>query len=147
MKMGGSIIVALVVVVVIWLAVRLRARSRNAPSAISHPSPAEAYLGLRNLALQGPQANFKKTQASTEPFAVLMDWGISRGTVTVAAFADGTASVYLSSGGGSIGAVARLTSLSGTRPRACLKSHANCSQGCSLQPRIPCLREGKSSSM
>ncbi|HYL15649.1 MAG TPA: hypothetical protein VEV41_21625 [Terriglobales bacterium] len=39
----------------------------------------------------------------TEPYAVLMDWGIDAGTATVAAFADGTASVYLSSGGGFLG--------------------------------------------
>lgn len=32
-----------------------------------------------------------------------MDWGIPAGTATVAAFADGTASVYLSSGGGFLG--------------------------------------------
>ena len=32
-----------------------------------------------------------------------MDWGVSSGTATVVAVADGTVSVYLSSGGGSIG--------------------------------------------
>lgn len=32
-----------------------------------------------------------------------MDWGIPAGTATVAAFADGTASVYLNSGGGFLG--------------------------------------------
>lgn len=34
---------------------------------------------------------------------VLMDWHVSNGTVTVLAAADGTASMYLSSGGGFIG--------------------------------------------
>ena len=34
---------------------------------------------------------------------VLMDWNVGRGTATVLAAADGTASVYLSSGGGFIG--------------------------------------------
>jgi hypothetical protein len=32
-----------------------------------------------------------------------MDWGIEKGSATVVAIADGTASVYLSSGGGFIG--------------------------------------------
>jgi hypothetical protein len=32
-----------------------------------------------------------------------MEWGLREGTVTVVAFSDGTASVYLSSGGGFIG--------------------------------------------
>jgi hypothetical protein len=32
-----------------------------------------------------------------------MDWGLGSGTATVVAFSDGTASVYLSSGGGFIG--------------------------------------------
>ncbi|MGA7830488.1 MAG: hypothetical protein WCA21_05975 [Terracidiphilus sp.] len=35
--------------------------------------------------------------------AILMDWDIGNGTVTVLAAADGTASIYLSSGGGFIG--------------------------------------------
>ncbi len=35
--------------------------------------------------------------------SVLMDWHVDRGTVTVLAAMDGTASVYLSSGGGFIG--------------------------------------------
>jgi hypothetical protein len=35
--------------------------------------------------------------------SVLMDWHMDRGTVTVLAAADGTASLYLSSGGGLIG--------------------------------------------
>jgi hypothetical protein len=35
--------------------------------------------------------------------SVLMDWHVDRGTVTVVAAADGTASLYLSGGGGFIG--------------------------------------------
>lgn len=35
--------------------------------------------------------------------SVLMDWNVSNGTATVLAAADGTASVYLSSGGGFLG--------------------------------------------
>jgi hypothetical protein len=32
-----------------------------------------------------------------------MDWGVNNGTATVVAVADGTVSIYLSSGGGSLG--------------------------------------------
>ena len=32
-----------------------------------------------------------------------MDWGLAEGTATVVALSDGNASVYLSSGGGSVG--------------------------------------------
>ena len=39
----------------------------------------------------------------TEPWGVLMDWGMRNGTATVMSMADGSASVYLSSGGGYIG--------------------------------------------
>jgi hypothetical protein len=39
----------------------------------------------------------------TDPWAVVMDWGVTEGSATVVAIADGTASIYLSSGGGSIG--------------------------------------------
>ena len=35
--------------------------------------------------------------------AVLMDWNVTNGTATVLAGAEGTASIYLSSGGGFIG--------------------------------------------
>jgi hypothetical protein len=34
-----------------------------------------------------------------------MDWGVTKGTATVVALSDGTASVYLSSGGGFIGGI------------------------------------------
>jgi hypothetical protein len=40
---------------------------------------------------------------ATEPWAVVMDWGVANGSATVVAIADGTASIYLSSGGGFIG--------------------------------------------
>ncbi len=65
----------------------------------------KAYRGLRNLALQGTRAQFglAPTSAPTEPWGVVMDWGVTGGTVTVVAFSGGNASVYLSSGGGSIG--------------------------------------------
>lgn len=60
---------------------------------------ASAYMGLRDQALHFRVANLEKNAVH----AVLMDWFVGRGTVTVVAVADGTASVYLSTGGGYIG--------------------------------------------
>jgi len=63
------------------------------------------YLGLRNLALQNPPpAGVLSVIKPGKPFVVLMDWPVSsQATATVAAFADGTASIYLSNGGGFLG--------------------------------------------
>ncbi len=67
--------------------------------------PKEVYRGLRNLALQGSRSKLGLAVPSkpTEPWGVVMDWGMQRGIATVVAISDGTASVYLSSGGGFIG--------------------------------------------
>src|SRR5215467_9589476 len=68
-------------------------------------SSANANLGLRNLVLTGTRANFGLGPGSrpTQPFAVVADWGQPEGTTTVIAVADGSASVYRSSGPSSIG--------------------------------------------
>ena len=68
--------------------------------------PAEnIYFRLRNQILQAKrdQLGLPITAHPTVPWAVVMDWGVSNGTATIVAISDGTASVYLSSGGGSIG--------------------------------------------
>ncbi len=89
-------------VVGLWLTIRSRQKREALKSSASPPS---AYIGLRNLALESPLAEVPSATAVKPgaPFAVLMDWGIPAGTATVAAYADGTASVYLSSGGGFLG--------------------------------------------
>jgi len=73
-------------------------------SKVQTPDPT-VYLGLRNLMLQGSRVKFGISPGSkpTQPYGVLMDWGIPAGSATVVAIADGTASVNLSSGGGFIG--------------------------------------------
>src|SRR5882724_8430787 len=107
MKPIGWVVLVLLVVV-LWFSLRTR-QNRNSSKASqpagSERSRATVYLGLRNLALQNPPAKIQgaSTAKPGEPFAVLMDWGIPAGTATVAAYADGTASVYLSSGGGYLG--------------------------------------------
>jgi hypothetical protein len=69
------------------------------------PPPHKAYTELRNLALRSSRADigFLPTANPTDVWGVVMDWSIGNGIATVAAFADGSASVYLSSGGASIG--------------------------------------------
>jgi hypothetical protein len=57
------------------------------------------YRKLRDHMLRSKQPGFKPDAVQ----AVFMDWNVSRGTATVVAAADGSASIYLSSGGGFIG--------------------------------------------
>jgi hypothetical protein len=57
------------------------------------------YRKLRDQMLQSKQPGFEPDAVQ----AVFMDWNIGNGTATVLAAADGSASVYLSSGGGYIG--------------------------------------------
>jgi hypothetical protein len=57
------------------------------------------YRRLRDQMLQSNQPGFEPDAVQ----AVFMDWNIGNGTATVLAAADGSASVYLSSGGGYIG--------------------------------------------
>jgi hypothetical protein len=101
-------IVVVLLLVVFWFTARKRL-SRSSPnvrlSATSQRPNPEVYLGLRNLMLQGSRAKFGIPAFSkpTQPYGVLMDWGIPAGSATVVALADGTTSVYLSSGGGFLG--------------------------------------------
>jgi hypothetical protein len=65
----------------------------------------EVYYGLRDqiLHLKRDKIGLPAPQHDTDAWGVVMDWGVANGTATVVAIADGTASIYLSSGGGSIG--------------------------------------------
>jgi hypothetical protein len=83
-----------------------RAHSRSQiPKGPSSKSSQEVYLGLRNLALEGSRAKFNlvPTSTPTEPWGVVMDWGLTSGTASVLALSDGHASIYLSSSGGYLG--------------------------------------------
>jgi hypothetical protein len=109
MKTLTIVAVAFVVVIFALIAARAANKSRqhtsSPPSQISGPAPNDIYLGLRNQMLQSSRATLGLPNSSdpTEPWAVLMDWKIQNGSVTVVAISDGNASVYLSSGGGFIG--------------------------------------------
>jgi len=64
-----------------------------------HKADPAIYPKLRENALKIRLANL----ANNSVHAILMDWNVPNGTVTVLAAADGTASMYLSSGGGFLG--------------------------------------------
>lgn len=67
--------------------------------------PKEMYSDLRHLMLQGSRQKFglAATSKPTEPWGVVMDWGVGGGTATAVAMSDGSASVYFSNGGGLMG--------------------------------------------
>jgi len=70
----------------------------------SKPDKDDVYQGLRLQILQGSRKKFGLAAGAShnDPWGVVMDWGMARGTATVTALWDGNASIYLSSGGGSI---------------------------------------------
>ena len=78
---------------------------RSQKQAESKSAPKATYQGLRNLAFQSSPAKLGIPARSTptQPWGVVMDWGLAEGTATVVAFSDGNASVYVNSGGGFIG--------------------------------------------
>ncbi len=100
-------LVALIVLVAIRIVLTRLRRKRNSPSdqqPTKRDAKPDTYSGLRNLILQGSRQKFGLPPASpAEPYGVLMDWGVSSGTASVVAMADGTASIYFSSGGGYLG--------------------------------------------
>jgi hypothetical protein len=69
------------------------------------PAPHKTYVALRNQGLRTPRADigFLPSANPIEVWGVIMDQALENGIATVVAFADGSASVYLSSGGGSVG--------------------------------------------
>ena len=68
------------------------------------PAPHKTYVALRNQGLRTPRADigFLPSANPIEVWGVIMDQALENGIATVVAFADGSASVYLSSGGGSV---------------------------------------------
>ena len=65
------------------------------------------YSQMRRQALEARLPNMGRGAVHL----VLMDWHVDRGTVTVAAAADGAASLYLSSGGGFLGGSEKVPSI------------------------------------
>ena len=70
-----------------------------------------AFADLRKQALTGSRSAFGlgAPESPTTPWGVVMETGFSEGSFTLVALSDGSASIYLSSGGGSIGGGAHET--------------------------------------
>jgi hypothetical protein len=65
-----------------------------------------AYSGLRTMALNTTPVQLQLTipENQTKVYGILMDWDLGEGIATVICYSTGDASIYLSSGGGMIGA-------------------------------------------
>jgi hypothetical protein len=107
--MNTGLLIAVILIIIVYLIARSR---RNDPPrqerkrvAEAKPSTETAYQGLRNMVLFGTRERLGlgATAAADDPWGVVMDWGVASGTATVMALSDGSASVYLSSGGGYVG--------------------------------------------
>ena len=107
MKIVATIVV-LAAIATIWLLTKSGAQVSTAAKTEppkTKSDPKEVYVGLRNSMLQGSRAKFGLPPASvpTEPWGILMDKGLEKGTITTVALCDGSASLYFSNGGGYIG--------------------------------------------
>jgi len=80
----------------------LRSRSASEEPSPSGDSPAEASAALRAHLLNGSASEFSVEPDSTV-WGVLMETGYPEAAATLVSLADGTASIYFSSGGGVIG--------------------------------------------
>jgi hypothetical protein len=95
--------VAAVLAVAVAFILVVGACAENPPRGKADPA---IYSDLRGKALAGSRAAFglAPSKSPTEPWGLLMETGFADGgSCTVVAIADGSASVYLSSGGGFIG--------------------------------------------
>ena len=95
----------LALVIVAWIILRIREQIRSTPAEPHPQSALSTWFGLRDMALQASRSKLSLAPATSpsEPFGVVMETGLDTGTATVVGFADGSASIYLSSGGGFIG--------------------------------------------
>ena len=66
--------------------------------------PQDIFFNLRNLALTLSPEVAKITAVPGVPYGIVMETGYGNATVTLVSLADGTASLYFSTGGGFIGA-------------------------------------------
>ncbi len=76
-----------------------------ARSGSKSSQPASIYLEMRQSALRmdAKLAGAKTGGPKNQPYALVTDLGVERGTATVMATVGGAASIYFSSGGGNIG--------------------------------------------
>ena len=107
MKIASMIVIIFAIILLAVVLIRAQAsKGSNKPETKNGSSdPKEVYAGLRQSALTSSRSKFglAPTSNPTEPWGVVMDWGVQKATVTVLAMSDGSASVYFSTGGGYIG--------------------------------------------
>jgi hypothetical protein len=100
-------IIAFVVIAAIaaWFLFRTRTPNPAPVTSAEQEDRKAASFDLRMLALKGTRTEFglSATTSPTLPWGVVMETGFPEGYYTLVAFSDGNASIYLSSGGGSIG--------------------------------------------
>jgi hypothetical protein len=80
------------IVCVILVGFGLSRHGRSQKQAESEPAPRVVYQDLRDLAFQNSRAKLglPPTSTPTQPWGVIMDWGVTEGTPTVVAFLTGT---------------------------------------------------------
>jgi hypothetical protein len=101
MKILVIVVLAAAALFAVGIGFHLRSQANDAQSR----PPKQVYRGLRDAALSTPRSKIGLPPAATPatPWGVVMDWTTANGIATVVALSDGTASIYLSSGGGFIG--------------------------------------------
>src|SRR5262245_32711216 len=96
--MRTALIITGILVVLLGAIFMMRRGTSARVTASNNP-----YSGLRAQALSMAPSEVGVTASEVEVWGILMDLPVSGATATVVAFADGAASIYLSSGGGFIG--------------------------------------------
>jgi uncharacterized membrane protein YgcG len=105
-RMKEAIIVAVLVAgAAAWFFIRARPQDRAPAKADERDARRAAVSDLRKQAFTGSRAAFGLDVPTmpTMPWGVIMETGFPEGYFTLVALSDGSASIYLSSGGGSIG--------------------------------------------
>jgi hypothetical protein len=112
MSLTAAIVVGVVIAALATFVLIFHAHAQSKPPQ-GKADPA-LYQDLRSQAFAGSRTSFglpaTATATATEPWGVLMDSSFKDGgSYTVVAIVDGSASIYLSTGGGFIGGVAHET--------------------------------------
>jgi len=98
------ILIFLQVGVIIYFIRRGRIKAKAAAAEVT-VTPERTYAGLRQIALNVTPSQLKIAIPNKDTFVygMVMDWNMGNGTATLAAYATGACSMYLSTGGGIIG--------------------------------------------
>jgi hypothetical protein len=98
-------VIAAGIIVPYCAAALIRWHRRSQELRTPEAKKANHYSALRAQILNWkcPQVSSSSPDISGNPCAVVMDWAVKSGVATVVAISDGSASIYYSSGGGSIG--------------------------------------------